>query len=147
LAFRESMFCTLTWEPTTEIAAVGLGFVDSGCGRSRGHPGGPGGLPCGHPGVRGNGTLTEKELMLELPGVVLVILTVKSVLAPATADVGVTSRVNCLVAAKLGTAPMAMSNVAATIAKSARRFQLMVAAMWNSFPSACPSARKARGGL
>ena len=90
--------------------------------------------------------MTEKELMVELPGVVLVILTVKSVLVPATAEEGVTSSVNCLVAPELGTAPMAMSNVAATSAKSARRFQLIFAAICDSLPSACPS-HKAPGGL
>jgi len=37
----------------------------------------------------------------------------------------------------LGTAVIATIPVAATIAKSARRFQLTFAAMWNSFPSGC----------
>jgi hypothetical protein len=88
--FTESMFCTLIWEATTLTVATGLGLVEAGGGRIW--------AVTVDPDARANGMSTEKELTVELPGVVLLMLIVKSVGVPATAELGVTPSWNFLVA-------------------------------------------------
>jgi len=100
------------------------------------------------------GAVTRRAFGFPLPGVVLVALIQNETVEFADAvftggggpskfavvgPVELTWNLMVLVgAARLGNVIAAISSDAATVAKSMRRFQPMLAAMWNSFPSVFP---------
>jgi hypothetical protein len=106
------------------------------------------------------GAVIRREFGFPGTGVVLVALTQNNTLAVLAGAVFTAAAKSAVVgpveltwndmllfgAARPGNVIAPINSVAATIAKSTRRFQLMLAAMWISFPSGCPS-RKPPGGL